>query len=318
MAPSSDALLAPAYPSVQGQARPSAVPTGAAPAAPGTSGLPGPSETAEITESTAIPEIAEPSEVPPADARELTRTLLARLDELEEGTREYSYVRATLIELNISLVRYAARRFNSSREPQEDLVQAGVVGLIKAIDRFDSRHGVEFTTFAVPTVLGEIRRHFRDTTWAVHVPRRLQELRLTLARAQEQLTQRLDRAPTVAELAAHLSLTPEEVTEGLAAANGHTVGSLDLGADSNEDDSRGALVDRLGREDGRLEKVENLVSLKPLIAALPERDRLILSMRFTDELTQSEIGARLGVSQMHVSRLLGRILGRLRAGLDQD
>ncbi|MFE2722741.1 SigB/SigF/SigG family RNA polymerase sigma factor [Kitasatospora sp. NPDC059327] len=322
MAPSSDALLAPARPSVPGQARPSAVRPGTAtlPAAPGSPaprGLPGrPAETSETAESAELPDITEPSEVSPADARALTRTLLARLDHLEEGTREYSYVRATLIELNISLVRYAARRFNSSREPQEDLVQAGIVGLIKAIDRFDPRHGVEFTTFAVPTVLGEIRRHFRDTTWAVHVPRRLQELRLTLARAQEQLTQRLDRAPTVAELAAHLSLTPEEVTEGLAAANGHTVGSLDLGSDS-PDDARSALADRLGREDGRLEKVENLVSLKPLIAALPARDRLILSMRFTEELTQSEIGARLGVSQMHVSRLLSRILRRLRAALDE-
>ncbi|MFI8082279.1 SigB/SigF/SigG family RNA polymerase sigma factor [Kitasatospora sp. NPDC086009] len=314
MAPSSDALLAPVFP-LQGQARPSAGPLGATSGTPGLSGL---STTTEITELPELPEIAEPSEVSPADARELTRTLLARLDALEEGTREYSYVRATLIELNISLVRYAARRFNSSREPQEDLVQAGIVGLIKAIDRFDSRHGVEFTTFAVPTVLGEIRRHFRDTTWAVHVPRRLQELRLTLARAQEQLTQRLDRAPTVAELAEHLSLTPEEVTEGLTAANGHTVGSLDLGSESTDDDSRGSLADRLGMEDGRLEKIESLVALKPLIAALPERDRQILSMRFTEELTQSEIGARLGVSQMHVSRLLSRILGRLRAGLDQD
>ncbi|MFF4381044.1 SigB/SigF/SigG family RNA polymerase sigma factor [Kitasatospora sp. NPDC001547] len=265
------------------------------------------------------PELAaagDPREVAPADARELTRVLLRRLASLEEGTREYSYVRATLVEMNLSLVRYAIRRFTAHREPQEDLLQVGAVGLIKAIDRFDPELGVEFTTFALPTVLGEIRRHFRDTTWAVHVPRRLQELRIVLAKAQDRLAQELDRAPTVAELARHLEISQEEVVEGLTAANGHTAGSLDI---STEDDDRpGGLGERFGEEDRDLSKVEDLVALKPLVAALPERERLILSMRFCEDLTQSQIGERLGVSQMHVSRLLSRTLRRLREGLEKD
>ncbi|MER5865070.1 SigB/SigF/SigG family RNA polymerase sigma factor [Kitasatospora sp. NPDC002040] len=254
------------------------------------------------------------SEVAPTDARDLTRVLLVRLATLEEGTREYSYVRSSLVELNLSLVRFVLRRFNSHREGSEDLMQVGAVGLIKAIDRFDPDRGVEFTTFAIPTVLGELRRHFRDTTWAVHVPRRLQEMRLALAKAQDVLSHTLDRAPTVAELAAHLELSQAEVIEGLSAANAHSTDSLDLSA--GDEDGPGVLAARLGGRDERLDLVDDLVSLKPLVAALPERDRLILSMRFTQDLTQSEIGARLGLSQMHVSRLLGRTLKQLRSGLD--
>ncbi|MEU4588443.1 RNA polymerase sigma factor SigF [Kitasatospora aureofaciens] len=264
-----------------------------------------------------LPQGADLREMAPADARELTRVLLRRLSTLEEGTREYSYVRNTLVEMNLSLVRFAIRRFNSHREPKEDLLQVGAVGLVKAIDRFDPDLGVEFTTFAMPTVLGELRRHFRDTTWAVHVPRRLQELRIVLARAQEKLAHDLDRAPTPAELAEHLSLPVEEVVEGLTAANGHTAGSLDLGG-AEDEDGPGPLADRLGEEDQRLSRVEDLVALKPLVAALPERERLILSMRFCEDMTQSQIGARLGLSQMHVSRLLSRTLRKLREGLDSD
>ncbi|GAA1950919.1 SigB/SigF/SigG family RNA polymerase sigma factor [Kitasatospora viridis] len=269
----------------------------------------------------AVPEldgIGDARDVTPADARALTPVLLARLATLEEGTREYSYVRATLIEINTSLVRYAIRRFSGhQRESQEDLFQVGAVGLIKAIDRFEPDRGVEFTTFALPTILGEIRRHFRDTTWAVHVPRRLQELRISLAKAQDALAQSLDRAPTVAELAAHLELAEEEVVEGLAAANAHTAGSLDLPADTEESGSV-PFAERLGAEDGRLATVESLVALKPLIARLSERERRILSMRFTEDLTQRQIGTRLGLSQMHVSRLLGRTLARLRDGLADE
>ncbi|MFE9426372.1 SigB/SigF/SigG family RNA polymerase sigma factor [Kitasatospora sp. NPDC006697] len=261
-------------------------------------------------------------EVAPADARELTRVLLARLATLEEGTREYSYVRTTLIEVNGSLVRYAIRRFAThQRESQEDLFQVGSVGLIKAIDRFEPERGVEFSTFALPTILGEIRRHFRDATWDVHVPRRLQELRITLAKAQDALAQDLDRDPTVAELADHLSLEEAEVIEGITAANAHTAGSLDLpSAEGAEAGDPGGVpfAERLGGQDGRLALVEDLVALRPLVGALPERERMILSMRFTEDLTQSQIGERLGLSQMHVSRLLNRTLGRLRDGLMAD
>ncbi|MFJ8039028.1 SigB/SigF/SigG family RNA polymerase sigma factor [Kitasatospora sp. NPDC096147] len=262
-----------------------------------------------------LAELGDLAEVAPSDARDLTRVLLVRLAALEEGTREYSYVRSSLVELNLSLVRFALRRFGSHRENTEDLMQVGAVGLIKAIDRFETERGLEFTTFAIPTILGELRRHFRDTTWAVHVPRRLQELRLTLAKAQDALSQRLDRAPTVAELAEHLGIAQEEVIEGLQAANAHSTDSLDTPA-GPDDDGPGAIAARIGGTDDRLGMVESLVSLQPLIAALPERDRLILSMRFTEELTQSQIGERLGLSQMHVSRLLSRILKHLRQGLD--
>ncbi|ARF82290.1 RNA polymerase sigma factor SigF [Kitasatospora aureofaciens] len=283
----------------------------AAPGLPGPRGFSGPSGHPDLPE---LADIEDPRQVAPADARELTRVLLARLSMLEEGTAEYSYVRATLIELNLSLVRYAIRRVGNRQEPEEDLIQVGSLGLIKAIDRFDPGHGAEFVTFALPTILGEIRRHFRDATWAVHVPRRLQELRITLAKARDVLFQRLGRSPTAAELADHLDLPEEEVIEGLAAANGHTAGSLDASGTEGEEDL-GPLAQRLGEEDRRFDTIENLIVLKPLVAALPERDRQILSMRFGEELTQSQIGARLGLSQMHVSRLLNRTLTRLRADL---
>ncbi|WP_051967309.1 RNA polymerase sigma factor SigF [Kitasatospora mediocidica] len=263
-----------------------------------------------------LPQIDDPGVVAPADARELSRVLLARLSLLEEGTAGFSYVRGVLIELNISLVKYAARRFMSSSEPMDDIVQVGTIGLIKAIDRFEPERGLEFTTFALPTIIGEIKRHFRDTTWAVHVPRRLQELRLTLAKATDELEQRLDRAPTVAELALLTGVSDDEVTEGLTAGNGYTAGSLDMQLENDSPDS--TLARRLGFDDTRIARVEDLHALKPLIASLPERDRTIISLRFVEELTQAEIGERLGVSQMQVSRLLARALATLRAGLLHD
>ncbi|GGY61369.1 RNA polymerase sigma factor SigF [Streptomyces omiyaensis] len=254
--------------------------------------------------------------VAPADARALSKDLFARLAVLEEGTHEYAYVRNTLVELNLALVRFAAARFGTRSEPMEDIVQVGTIGLIKAIDRFELSRGVEFPTFAMPTIIGEIKRFFRDTSWSVHVPRRLQELRLDLARAGDALSQRLDRAPTVAELAAELGRTEDEVVEGMAASNAYTAASLDA---QTEDDDHGqndtTLADRLGYEDHGLTGIEYIASLKPMIASLPERERLILSLRFVTGLTQSEIGAELGISQMHVSRLLSRTLARLRRGL---
>ncbi|MDX6329133.1 MAG: polymerase sigma-B factor [Streptomycetaceae bacterium] len=263
-----------------------------------------------------LPEIPPPNEVDPVDARALSKTLFARLEALEEGTYEYSYVRNTLVELNLALVKFAASRFRSRSEPMEDIVQVGTIGLIKAIDRFELSRGVEFPTFAMPTIVGEIKRFFRDTSWSVRVPRRLQELRLDLAKAGDELAQKLDRAPTVAELAEKLQLSDAEVIEGMSASNAYTASSLDAQAD--EDDSEGALTDRIGYEDHDLEGIENVESLKPLIAELPARDRKILSLRFVANMTQSEIGEELGISQMHVSRLLTRTLSRLRRGLMVD
>ncbi|MBJ7904978.1 RNA polymerase sigma factor SigF [Streptomyces sp. NPDC004549] len=260
-----------------------------------------------------LPEIPPYDEVGPVDARALSKTLFERLEALEEGTYEHAYVRNTLVELNLALVRFAASRFRSRSEPMEDIVQVGTIGLIKAIDRFEMARGVEFPSFAMPTIIGEIKRFFRDTSWSVRVPRRLQELRLDLAKAGDELAQRLDRAPTVAELAEKLGISNEEVVEGMAASNAYTAASLD--AQPEEDDSEGALADRIGYEDHGLEGIEYVESLKPLIAELAPRDRQILSLRFVAGMTQSEIGEELGISQMHVSRLLSRTLVRLRRGL---
>ncbi|MET9483994.1 SigB/SigF/SigG family RNA polymerase sigma factor [Streptomyces sp. NPDC006638] len=262
----------------------------------------------------ALPYLERPADVAPKDAREISKLFFARLAELEEGTREYQYARNTLIELNLSLVRYAAGRFRNRADQMEDIVQVGTIGLIKAIDRFELTREVEFATFAVPYIVGEIKRFFRDTSWAVHVPRRLQELRIDLARASDDLSQRLDRAPTTAELAEHLGLEEEEVIEGVVAGNGYTAGSIDIPSDDSSDSSA-PLSDRLGAPDAGLEAAENVQALKPLLRELDDRERQILQMRFGDEMTQAEIGAALGVTQMHVSRLLSRITGRLRDGL---
>jgi RNA polymerase sigma-B factor len=266
-----------------------------------------------------LPAVADPTKVTPQDARALTKVFLDRLTELEEGTHDYQYVRNTLIELNLSLVRYAARRFRNRSVEMEDVVQVGTIGLIKAIDRFDLSREVEFTTFAVPYIVGEIKRFFRDTSWAVHVPRRLQELRIDLAKANEELFQRLDRSPTTTELAEHLELSEEEVLDGLVASNGYSTSSLDAPADAETGTARvTTYADRIGEVDPAMEVVENLHALKPLMEQLGDRDRRILQMRFGEEMTQSEIGAELGVSQMHVSRLLTKALTRLRRGLLAD
>ncbi|WSM08987.1 RNA polymerase sigma factor SigF [Streptomyces sp. NBC_01716] len=261
-----------------------------------------------------LPYVECPGDVAPRDAREISRVFFVRLAELEEGTHEHSYVRNTLIELNLALVRYAATRFRNRSDQMEDIVQVGTIGLIKAIDRFELSREVEFATFAVPYIVGEIKRFFRDTSWAVHVPRRLQELRIDLAKATDELSQELDRAPTTAELAEHLDLEQTEVIEGVVASNGYTAGSIDLPADDGVESSS-PLSDRLGAPDTQLEVAENVQALKPLIDELDDREKWILRMRFGAEMTQSEIGLELGVSQMHVSRLLSRITGRLREGL---
>ncbi|MFI1017602.1 RNA polymerase sigma factor SigF [Streptomyces sp. NPDC020965] len=263
-----------------------------------------------------LPEIPHRDTVGALDARALSKTLFARLENLDEGTHEHAYVRNTLVELNLALVKFAASRFRSRSEPMEDIIQVGTIGLIKAIDRFELSRGVEFPTFAMPTIIGEIKRFFRDTSWSVRVPRRLQELRLDLAKAGDELAQRLDRSPTVPELAVHLGIGEDEVVEGMAASNAYSASSLD--AQPEDDDSEGALAHRIGYEDNGLEGIEYIESLKPLIASLTPRDRKILSLRFVANMTQSDIGEELGISQMHVSRLLSRTLVRLRKGLTLD
>ncbi|MFF3849218.1 RNA polymerase sigma factor SigF [Streptomyces sp. NPDC002328] len=263
-----------------------------------------------------VPVIDSPTQVSPRDARQLSRRFFDRLAVLEEGTREYQYVRNTLIEMNLSLVRYAASRFRGRGDSMEDIVQVGTIGLIKAIDRFELSREVEFTSFAVPYIVGEIKRFFRDTSWAVHVPRRLQEARVELARATDELQTRLGRMPTTRELSELMSLSEEEVIEARKASNCYTSASLDaaLTADGGGE-GESVLADFIGVEEPALGLVEDFHSLAPLIAELAPRERRILHLRFVEERTQAEIGQELGISQMHVSRLISRVVRRLRAGL---
>ncbi|WP_327312340.1 RNA polymerase sigma factor SigF [Streptomyces sp. NBC_01235] len=268
------------------------------------------------TDGAPLPGIEAPRSVAPRDARELSRQFFRRLAVLEEGTHDYQYARNTLIEMNMSLVRFAAGRFRGRGDDMEDIVQTGMIGLIKAIDRFEISREVEFTSFALPYIVGEIKRFFRDTTWAVHVPRRLQELRVELAKARDELAGRLDREPTVAELATLMNLSENQVVEAQIAANGYNSSSLDAALTGDgPDHGEAVLADFIGVEEDGLRLVEDFHSLAPLMAELSERDRQIIHLRFVEEATQAEIGERLGCSQMHVSRLIKRIIMRLRHGM---
>ena len=244
------------------------------------------------------------------------RELFEKLQALPEGDQERQRIRGELVELHLPLVEYLARRFRNRGEWLDDLTQVATIGLIKSIDRFDLSRGVEFSTYATPTIVGEIKRHFRDKGWAVRVPRRLQELKLALTKAISDLAQRLGRAPTVAELASHLQMSEEEVLEGLESANAYSTVSLDA-PDSGDEDAP-AVAESLGMLDDALEGVEYRESLKPLLERLPPREKRILMLRFFGNMTQSQIATELGISQMHVSRLLARTLTQLREGLTTD
>ena len=244
------------------------------------------------------------------------RDLFEQLSSLPPGDEERLRIRSELVELHLPLVEYLARRFRNRGEWLDDLTQVATIGLIKSIDRFDLERGVEFSTYATPTIVGEIKRHFRDKGWAVRVPRRLQELKLALAKAIGELAQNLGRAPTVAELAEHLQMSEEEVLEGLESANAYSTVSLDA-PDSGDDDAP-AVAESLGMVDDALEGVEYRESLKPLLEQLPPREKRILLLRFFGNMTQSQIATELGISQMHVSRLLARTLAQLRDGLTSE
>ena len=277
----------------------------------------------------APPEAAAAPETPTADAdetvvaapssrlsvdRERTRELFIELQGAPEGDPRRQRARDSLVEQHLPLVEHLARRFRNRGEPYDDLVQVATIGLIKSVDRFDLGRGVEFSTYATPTIVGEIKRHFRDKGWAVRVPRRLQELRLSLASATSELSQKQGRSPTVSELAAHMKITDEEVLEGLESANAYSTLSLDAG-DSGSGDEPMPVADTLGSEDEGLEGVEYRESLKPMLEQLPPREKKILMLRFFKNMTQSEIAEEIGISQMHVSRLLARTLAQLREGL---
>ncbi|MFJ9603944.1 RNA polymerase sigma factor SigF [Streptomyces althioticus] len=240
------------------------------------------------------------------------RTLFLELRTLEAGSPEYAELRNRLVRMHLPLVEHLARRFRNRGEPLDDLTQVATIGLIKSVDRFDPDRGVEFSTYATPTVVGEIKRHFRDKGWAVRVPRRLQELRLALTTATAELSQLHGRSPTVHELAEKLAISEEEVLEGLESANAYSTLSLDV---PDTDDESPAVADTLGAEDEALEGVEYRESLKPLLEDLPPREKRILLLRFFGNMTQSQIAQEVGISQMHVSRLLARTLAQLREKL---
>jgi RNA polymerase sigma-B factor len=218
-----------------------------------------------------------------------------------------------LVEL-MPLVRALASRYAGRGEPLEDLVQVGALGLIKAVDRFDVDRGVEFSSYAVPTIVGEIRRHFRDKAWAMHVPRRLKELSVRLSRVLDDLTSELARSPTVAELAEAAGVEEEDVIDALDSAHAYSTRSLQAPFDDEGDES---LVDRLGVEERGYDEVEEGSLVTAGLDALDERERRIVELRFFEEMTQSQIAAELGISQMHVSRLLRRALGSMRGKIEE-
>lgn len=241
---------------------------------------------------------------------------LNELRSLDEADPARSHLRDAAVERCLPLAEHIARRFDGRGEAFEDLLQVARLGLVHAVDRFDPERGSDFVSFAVPTIMGEVRRHFRDAGWAVRVPRRMKELHLALSRATSELSQRLGRAPSASELADELGIGREEVLEGLVAGNAYQTVSVDRSSSQGDDGS--TLADTLGDYDAALTGVENHEALRPLLAALPARERTVVLLRFFGNMTQTQIAERVGVSQMHVSRLLAKTLAQLREQLGDD
>lgn len=240
--------------------------------------------------------------------------LFETLSALPEGHPDRGALRRELVTGYLPVVQHIARRFANRGEPVDDLEQAGTVGLINAVDRFAPDRGVDFLSYAVPTITGEVRRHFRDRTWAMRVPRRLKEMQSAINSAVGPLSQELGRAPKPSEIAERLGMATEEVLEGLDAQHAYRGPSLDelvSGADT-------PLADTLGVADAELDKVEYRQTLGPLLDELPERERTILVLRFFGNKTQTQIADEIGISQMHVSRLLARTLAQLRDRLAEE
>lgn len=234
---------------------------------------------------------------------ERSRELFSRLP--DERARD------ELVRLYSPLAEYLARRFRSRGEPIDDLTQVANIGLIKAVDRFDLSREVRFGTYAVPTIIGELKRHFRDTGWAIRVPRRLQERALLLRTVTSALSQELGRAPTISEIATRTGLTDEEVLEAMETLHAQSLESLDAPIDGEDN----ATLHAVGREDETLQILEGWANVAPLLRSLPRRERTLLYYRFVRGMPQSQIAQELGISQMHVSRLLTRTLARLRTAV---
>jgi RNA polymerase sigma-B factor len=248
-----------------------------------------------------------------SDSTDRAGELINALAGLPAGHPSRARLRDRAIEAWLPLARHLANRYAGRGEPVDDLVQVATMGLIKAVDRFDADRGIEFAGFAIPTIVGELKRHFRDRTWSIRVPRRLQELRLAITAANNTLTNTLGRSATVGDIAEHLGITEEEVLEGLEGARAYN--STSLSTPANDEGSL-TLGDTLGGVDTEFEVAELRIALGPALAQLDEREQKIISMRFYGNLTQSEIADRVGISQMHVSRLLAKALVKLRKQMD--
>ncbi|MCY1145700.1 SigB/SigF/SigG family RNA polymerase sigma factor [Actinoplanes sp. Pm04-4] len=245
-----------------------------------------------------------------ATSTDTASELIAAMVALPAGHPCRAALRDRTIEAWLPLTRHLAQRYAGRGEPVDDLFQVGVVGLIKAVDRFQADRGIDFIGYAIPTIMGEIKRHFRDRTWSVRVPRRLQELRLAITAANNELTTKLGRAATVTDVAAHLGVTEEEVLEGLEGARAYNATSLSTPVSA---EGTTELGDTLGGEDREYEMTEFRIALGPALATLDEREQKIIHLRFYGNLTQTQIAEHVGVSQMHVSRLLTKALVKLRA-----
>lgn len=223
--------------------------------------------------------------------------------------------RDALVAAHMGLAEHLARRLANRGEPVDDLIQVASLALLKAVERFDPARGLEFSTFATPTIVGELKRHFRDKGWAVRVPRRIQELHLRMGSVIGELTQREGRSPTVGEIAQATSASEEDVLEAIEAGHAYRLASLDAPGGNGDDNP---LAARLGADDPRMVESEHRATLSPLLARLADRERLIVHLRFFEGKTQSEIAAALGLSQMHVSRLLARSLAELREAAQEQ
>jgi len=251
------------------------------------------------------------------EQRAQTMVTFRQLARCESGSPDWHRLRDQLVAEHMNYARYVAARFDAPPGAAEDLAQVAYLALVKSVDNFDPEYGTAFIGYLTPMITGEIKRYFRDSTWDVHVPRRMQELSLELRGATEVLFHRLGRSPTVAELSDHVNASPEDVVNAMEASGAYSAGSLDRPSISG-DDSSAPLGELIGDEDKSFDMVVDREALKPLLARLSARDKQILLMRFFRNMTQSQIGEELGVSQMQVSRLLTRILGELREGLDEE
>lgn len=254
------------------------------------------------------------SVAPRADYSDVTE-LFRRLHALDPQSSDFRRQREAIIKRCLPLANNVARRFRGRGEAHEDLVQVARLGLVNAVNRFDVSTGSAFLSFAVPTIMGEVRRHFRDHGWAVRVPRRIKDLSMQLTAARAELSQQLNRAPTASELAEHVGVSREEVVEALIAANAYSTRSTDEPTGRGDEDD--SFASTLGEIDTNLDKVLDSETLRPLLAALPDRERTIVLLRFFENMTQTQIAERLGISQMHVSRLLASTLTTLRHQTEQ-